>query len=69
MTEGWALLTIGSSGVMPQTAPHSVKIRCIVSHHPLEIMRSQLHGKQKLVGGHGKPRGFFCFANPVGESL
>lgn len=25
--------------------------------------------KTKAVRGHGKPHGFLCFANPVGESL
>lgn len=68
VTEGWSLLTVGSSGVMPQTASHSMVLVCIVSRFLSEIMHTQLHGKQKPVGGHREPHGFFCFANPVGES-
>lgn len=37
----------GQQGVMPQTAPHSTMLVCIVSRCLLEIMHSQLHGKQK----------------------
>lgn len=58
VTEGWSLLTVGSSGIVPQTAPHSTMLVCIVSYCLLEIMHSQLHGKQKLVGGHREPHGF-----------
>lgn len=58
VTEGWSLLAVGSSGVVPQTVPHSAMPVCIVSCCLLEIMHSQLHGKQKPVGGHREPHGF-----------
>lgn len=69
VTEGWALLTRGRRRVMPQTAPPSMNLYCIVLHCLLEMMHSQLHGKQRPVGDHGKPHGFLSFANLVGESL